>query len=348
MRFWTCGLAGIAAAIGMSVAASSGFAADDRPVIPLLPPPGGNAQDFPNFIKVRVGSETKSADVLFDTGSIGLRVLKEYVGDDVEVTRERLTFVDLRDGTKLVGHIAYGKVSFPGSGGVKTPERIAFHLVEEVSCDRRFPDCRGWKKGQEGVMGAGFFGTRDEPVFSPLDQLDKRLDYGFVVDAISEDPGVRLGEVNLNHFDNLKLKPARNTPPFPRHPSWNMWTAKVCFQIDRGDKTCDMTIFDTGAADVRFWQSGARVKADGTLTSGQRVSMVADGGFRLELNTGDRPWNNEFFIKQPAREQYGSNAGGQIFRRFVVAFDQYHGHIGFCKPDKRGLSAKVAEAKRCR
>jgi hypothetical protein len=332
----------------MGFAASVSFAADDRADIPLLPPPGGGAQDFPNFVKVRVGSESRSADVLFDTGSIGLRVLKDYVGEDVEITRQRLNFVDPRDGTKLVGRLAYAKVSFPGTGGVKTPERVAFQVVEEVSCDRKVPDCPGWKKGQEGMMGVGFFGSRDEPIFSPLDQLDDPLSHGLVIDAISDDPSVRLGPVDSSHFDFAKLRPARNTPPFPRRPNWNTWTAKVCFQVGRDEKSCDPTLFDTGAADVRFWQTGARVKPDGTLQSGQRVSMELDGGFRLELNAGDRPWNNEFLVKEPSRDQYGANAGGQIFRRFVVAYDLHHGYVGFCTPEKRGLPAKVAEAKRCR
>lgn len=332
--------------------AAPAVSGEQAKTIPLMPPPGesGDGTGLANFLRVKAGEDGRAARVLLDTGSTGLRIRSKYIGKDVEVTSRPVTYTYAGSGNVLHGYLGYAKVYFPDANGLRTERRIAIHVVESIDCETSKPDCPKWRDGQAGVMGVAYYGPSAIDIYSPLLQLGGTLSDAYVIDAVADAPHIRVGPLSPSqNFSFAKLQPAAVTPP--GRTVWDTWSAKVCWRLGGGDWSCKPTLFDSGAGSARFWPRGGinphRLRGEDRYLESGLVSLKIDGVFSVKIEAGDTAYDDEFKIERKSGSQLGPNASGAMYRRFVVAFDNVEGRIGFCKP-KNPLDAQRIGAVPCR
>ena len=318
-----------AALLALPVAAE---AAGSSAEIPLHVRPGHSG--FANLVTVSVGGGP-AGNVLFDTGSTGLRILASAIGPNVRLTNIPSHY-SYTSGNVLDGVVGYAKVSFPGANpAVETPKEIAIQVVQRLHCAKEHPHCPGWKNGQVGVMGTAYTGVT---VFNPLAQLGAPLSNGFIVatDDLAR-PGLKphvtvgLTKANSAGFafapfasDNGGQQPAGLK-------AWNTKSVHTCFTVDNSPQGCYVTVFDTGAG-VGSFQLPDRAP-HGMVRVGSTVTTeVAQAGMKLSVKAGKSVWTNRYQYEPPHGGVLGFNSGAMAFRHMEIAYDAEGGRIGFRNP----------------
>ena len=312
--------------------AAGAEAAEQRAVIPLHARPGPSG--FANIMTVAVGGGAP-ANVLFDTGSNGLRIRAEALGPDVRLTDIPITY-SYTSGNVLKGVLGYARVAFPGSTpAIATPREIAIQVVQSVSCKPDKPECPGWPKSQAGVLGAAYNPT---PIFNPLAQLEGRLADGFIV--VADDlarpglaPHVIVGpdQSDLAGFSFAPFDAWTGGGQPDGLRAWNTKSVRTCFSVDNGPEGCHGTVFDTGAGNGSFEVPDHPV--GGTVRPGRVVTTrVPEAGMSLTVTAGTERWANRYRFAPPHGSVKGHNSGGLVFRHMQIAFDAVNGRIGFRRP----------------
>lgn len=290
---------------------------------------------FSNFMTVQVGGGPP-ANVLFDTGSTGLRIRAEAVGPQVKLTSTPLTYA-YSSGNVLKGVLGYALVSFPGSNpATATVKPIAVHVVQSMSCKPDKPKCPGWLPGEMGVMGTAYSPL---PVFNPLAQLPGNQANGFIVVANDvTDPGVHPHVVaGLTPHNSAGFARAPFGPPEKPQPdglrAWNTKGIQTCFSVNGGAPGCRNAVFDTGAASGTFTLPGMPENQPRTrVPQGQQVRTEIPGVMSLTVLSGDKDWLNRYHYQAAHGSPPGFNSGAAVFRHYRVLFDGEHGQIGFLAP----------------
>lgn len=322
----------LAVLAGILLLAAGAGAAEERAVIPLHARPGPSG--FANIMTVAVGGGAPH-DVLFDTGSNGLRIRAEAVGPEVRLTNIPITY-SYTSGNVLRGVLGYARVAFPGARpAVATPREIAIQVVQSVTCKADKPRCPGWPKSQAGVLGAAYNPT---PIFNPLAQLEGRLADGFVV--VADDlarPGIAphvivgpdVADLAGFSFAPFDAWTGGSQPDGLR--AWNTKSVMSCFSVDRGPERCHGTVFDTGAGNGSFEVPDHPVGR--TVRPGSLVTTrVPEAGMTLSIVAGSAHWTNRYRFAPPHGSVKGFNSGGLVFRHLQIAFDAVKGRIGFKRP----------------
>lgn len=301
--------------------------------IPLQPRP--DRSGFANFMTVQVGGGPP-VNVLFDTGSTGLRLLAQAVGPEVKLTSTPVTYA-YSSGNVINGVLGYALVSFPGSSpATATVKPIAIHVVQSMSCKPDKPDCPGWLPGEMGVMGTAYSPL---PVFNPLAQLPGNQANGFIVVANDvTDPGVRphvvagLTPHNSIGFARAPFGPAEKPQP-DGLKAWNTKGIQTCFSVNGSAPGCRNTVFDTGAGSGTFLLPGMPENMPRTrVPRGQQVRTEIPGIMSLTVVSDNKDWLNRYHYQPAHGSPPGFNSGGLVFRHYRVLFDAERGEIGFLAP----------------
>lgn len=323
-----------AAVFAALLTAGGGWASEavppDSAVIPLLARPGESG--FANFIAVSAGGGAPGG-VLLDTGSTGLRMRAEALGQQVELTNVPLTY-SYSSGNVLTGVLGYARVGFPGAQpDVATSAPIAVHVVKSITCKPEVKRCPGWAPQQMGVMGVAYSPL---PVFNPLAQLPGNLGSGFIVVADDKaDPGVQphlvvgLTAENSAGFKRAAFAPAQGGQPAGLK-AWNTKSIRTCFSVDGGPEGCFATVFDTGAGSGSFQTPDLPAAwLHSPVPRGALVRTRVEGVMELTIKAGRQVWTNRYRYAPPHGSVKGFNSGGLVFRHFQVLFDAVRGEIGF-------------------
>ena len=272
--------------------------------------------------------------LLVDTGSAGLRIFREDVGDDAVVDPatedETISFVD---GTTYVSDKAIAPVTL---GSITLPAPVPVALVREVRCEPEATFCEpgtaaSKESGVHGILGIDL-DTGDYTLPSPLLYLpDFR---SFTVTYADESSGQLVpGVPSTDALASWDLIPAESGIP-----DVNGWAQDfdACWALAGNRRSCLPTSFDTGSTDLVVPPSlpGAPgpSAADEYLSPEQGpVELFADQ--RIEdpvwrLAPGDGPADSAYVGADGDLGYDGVLAGAPLFYAFDVGFDQASGQVG--------------------
>jgi hypothetical protein len=335
-------------ATGLTTIAQSDFASiGGQTPVPATDDPATSAQsqpqsasipllqrgiDFPHIVNVSVGGGP-SVPVMLDTGSIGLRILRKYVGPNVEMTRRRVVY-GYESGLRYVGRLAYAAVTFPDADSPIATPPIGVQVIEYVHCPRGRLRC-GFR-GAMGVLGTRFYNQEHDEIFNPLAQLPGNLGSGYIVE-VNETPHLVVGLTPENtqgfHFVRIEPRPVeRQGRGIER--AWEVKSIDACFSVNGGPSSCNVTSFDTGEAAGQFTLAQpidpALMFRNGVLRPGQTVTMVVPGILEQTIVSGEKFYTNRYRITHHlVGRPPGFNSGAQVFRHFNVAYDYQNGRVGF-------------------
>jgi hypothetical protein len=254
-------------------------------------------------------------DVLVDTGSSGLRVMKDALqGTAVETTSEAAS-IDFGGGAKLDGHVARATVAL---GNVSAA--VAFHLVESSAAGLL-------GAGVQGILGIGLRRGDPASVYSPLAQLDSKT---FTIKTGGFD--AKVGSITLDTelpANAIALVKAGALPN--GKPEWTDDGIEVCFTIAGAptNPPCASTVFDSGSNyDVVYAPKlPAEQVKDGMLAPGITFEALRKDVFDLKLTIGASPAASVDGIMIDGTDPF-TILGVATFFRYDVSFDIDGGRIG--------------------
>ncbi|MCB0915430.1 MAG: DUF3443 family protein [Actinobacteria bacterium] len=272
--------------------------------------------------------------LLLDTGSAGLRIFTDDVGDqavvDPATEDETISFVD---GTTYVSDKAIAPVTL---GSVALPAPVPVALVREVTCEPEASACEpgidaSKASGVHGILGVDM-DTGDYTLPSPLLYLpDFR---SFTVSYLDEQAGeLRPGLPEDDPIAEWDLIPVDSGVP-----DVDGWAQDfdACWALKGNRPSCLPTSFDTGSTDLVVPPSlpGAPPPsgADEYLTADQGpVELFAaqgDGEPIWRLQPGDDASDSAYVGADGDLGYDGVLAGAPLFYAFDVGFDQEAGRAG--------------------
>lgn len=271
--------------------------------------------------------------LLVDTGSPGVRIFADKVGN-TDVTRtDTPVDVTFADGTRFIGVEASAPVSF---GALATKEPINFQLITAVSCSNAKPDCAG-SVGIEQFASLQHFdglfgiGLQASSIYSPISQLRGGSPATF---SITASPSKGSGELAFNRVPVAPLAtfdmPAWTQPRMPNgYPAWASNQAQGCWAYGGRASTCVPTAFDTGSPTL--FTDGSVVgapAATGPVPDGTTVGLSATAGGPTiwSVSSGSTPGRNTVAV-EPLDGGNSVNSGISIFRSHVVTFDVREGKV---------------------
>ncbi|MBC1239087.1 glycoside hydrolase family 10 protein [Nostoc sp. 2RC] len=304
--------------------------------LPLYPKPSLGQRGRGYFLEVAIANGQPKR-VLLDTGSAGLRVPKEFLGNaPIRRTGQNIKEV-LSDGTVLEGELVYTNVRF---GLIPAAEPIPVQIVTSRQCSAQKPNCSA-KSGApfSGVIGVNY--SEKSLPYNPLRKLPGNLSNGFIV----------MGNGGTNKNGSLILGlTAENQAGF-KMASWsqqpqingvtgNQWDSrlgKVCLTLagSSAKNSCNaIAIADTGTinalAEFKSASTAGKLKP-GVLASANTVKLAMNGIFDYSLTPGNRDgfnrWNLNISPQSPV--SIFVNPGIAFFDKYDVLFDQVNGKQGF-------------------
>ncbi|MFO1413847.1 MAG: DUF3443 family protein [Burkholderiales bacterium] len=307
-RSWACALL---AAMVVPTAPAAGTEAPQR--IAWIPSPDRFGS---HYVMVAVGGG-REVPVLFDTGSVGLRIDATAVGP--EVTRLGTPVHEAFEGGDVYdGQLATAKVTV---GGVAATVPVSIQLIEQVSCLPAKPQCRMRgglaasvrETGAYGTLGAGM-GVKG-PLMSPLAALPGNWGRAFVV---SRD-ALWLGPTDVRAFRVQKFTQSGKLPT--GEPAWSR-TFRTCFTLETRPpaSACADTIFDTGFGNV-----GLPKGMPASPPAGAPLHVVVDGAIDWRVTVGSRPSIDRVSTLAGPH----ASLGRPLLGAYDVLFDRAEGAIGF-------------------
>lgn len=309
--------------------------ADESAYIPLNPGEHDTAT-----VSVEVGGGP-ATEVLFDTGSNGLRILSSAVGPDVQKTDTMITYGYGSDlvitGVLATAYVTFNEATTPDGSPLTTTAPIAFQYVTETSCKAGSgkTDCQ-MPEGTSGVMGVGYQNRVSEDqdtAFNPLAQLPGNFASGFIVEGWNtldtSDPNARvvvgLTPENTAGFVFMDLEADPNSTPPEGANAWST-TVQTCFSVNGAQPPiCGPTLLDTGATNgkINGDLDPSVLDSNGQIKKGNSVAVTVGTLPTLVITTdGEGATYSE-------GDQTRNNTGQLIYEYYTIAFDAKTGRLGF-------------------
>lgn len=330
---------------------SSGCSSQSESAAPplVLPPPQLGAESIPmpvrtlgnsrfKLLGLNVGVAGRSAELLLDTGSAGLRIVSSAAGTfGLERTTTPST-VTFGDGTQFIGVLARAPFSL---GGVQSREPVTVQLIDQVTCvDALVSGCSETLFG-EGRPFAGILGTAldersaDREVFSPLTRLPGNFRSGYILQTGGFDSTqgiftVGLTDANVAGF-NFRQFPQVGTFP-DGTPIWRDEALQAAYTISNTSiqNALSPTNFDSGSSDIflNVRLLGAAPFSTSTLPAGAEWRAVLEGAFDYRIRVGFpvTPSRDRIFVNGLLNKQL---LGMPLFFNADIAFDIERGRVGF-------------------
>ncbi|MBW4565244.1 MAG: family 10 glycosylhydrolase [Mojavia pulchra JT2-VF2] len=275
--------------------------------------------------------------VLMDTGSAGLRVPKEFLGNAPIRSTGEIIKEELSDGTLLEGELVYATVQF---GLISTEEPVPVLAVTSRQCIAQKPNCSA-KSGApfSGIIGVNY-SERSLP-YNPLRKLPGNLSNGFIVtgNGGSSSNGSLILGLTAKNREGFKLASLSQQPAINGIPG-NRWDSKlngVCLTISGSSmkNSCNgKMIVDTGASSglAQFKSASLMGKLKpGKLRPENVVKLAIPNIFNYSLVPGNRDGFNLWNINISPRAEHPvvMNSGIAFFDKYDVLFDPTNGQQGF-------------------
>ncbi|HIK03549.1 MAG TPA: family 10 glycosylhydrolase [Trichormus sp. M33_DOE_039] len=287
------------------------------------------------FLEVAVANGRPSR-VLLDTGSAGLRVPREFLGNaPIQQTGQKVREV-LNDGTVLEGDLVYANVQF---GLISTEEPVPVQIVTSRQCIPQKPNCSA-KSGTPfpGIIGVNY-AERALP-YNPLRKLPGNLSNGFIVvgNRSSSNSSLMIG-LTANNRVGFKLATLNQQSAINGIPG-NRWDSRlngVCLAIANSSmkNSCNARMaVDSGMSSsfVDFKSASLMGKLKpGRLTAKNTVKLSIPRVFDYSVAPGNRNGFNVWNVNvSPQLDQpMVTNSGMALFDRYNVLFDPVNGRLGF-------------------
>jgi uncharacterized lipoprotein YddW (UPF0748 family) len=281
------------------------------------------------FLEVAVANG-QPRRVLLDTGSAGLRVPREFLGNSPIQSTGQTIKETLSDGTVLEGELVYANVRF---GLIPATEPVPVQVVTSRQCIAQKPNCSA-KGGApfSGIIGVNY--SERSLLYNPLRKLPGNLSNGFIVNNRNLIVGLTAENQAGFRMAAWSPQPAINGVPGNR---WDSRLSGVCLSIaGSGAKIpCNgRAIADTGSingwTEVKSASTIGKLKA-GVLRAANALKVGINGVFDYSLTPGNRDGFNRWSlsISPQAEVPVLVNTGIGFFDRFDVLFDPVNGRQGF-------------------
>ncbi|WP_341528718.1 family 10 glycosylhydrolase [Nostoc sp. UHCC 0302] len=304
--------------------------------LPLYSKPSLGQRVRGYFLEVAIaGGQPKR--ILLDTGSAGLRVPKEFLGNaPIRRTGQNIKEV-LSDGTILEGELVYTNVRF---GLIPTAEPVPVQVVTSRQCTAQKPNCSA-KSGApfSGIVGVNYF--EKSPLYNPLRKLPGNLSNGFIVigNGGSNNNGSLIIGLTGNNQAGFKMAAWSQQSEINGVPGkrWDSRLSKVCLTIigSSAKNSCNgKMITDTatinGLTEFKSASTAGKLKP-GVLRSANAVKVAINGIFDYSLIPGTRDGFNRWnlSISPQAELPIFINTGIAFFDKYDVLFDPVNGRQGF-------------------
>jgi uncharacterized lipoprotein YddW (UPF0748 family) len=275
--------------------------------------------------------------ILMDTGSAGLRVPKEFLGNAPIKRTGQIVREVLSDGTLLEGELVYTNVQI---GLISTEEPVPVQVVTNRQCISQKPNCSA-KSGKpfSGIIGVNY-SERTLP-YNPLRKLPGNLSSGFIVTGnggSSNNGSLILGLTAKNQegfkLASLSQQSAINGIPGNR---WDSRLNRVCLTIvgSAMKNNCNARMLaDTGTSSgfTEFKSVSLMGKLKpGRLRPENTVKIEIPSIFSYNIVPGNRDGLDLWSIKTypQADQPVVVNSGIPFFDKFDVLFDPVNGRQGF-------------------
>ncbi|WP_298910575.1 family 10 glycosylhydrolase [uncultured Nostoc sp.] len=304
--------------------------------LPLYPKPSLGQRVRGYFLEMAIaGGQPKR--ILLDTGSAGLRVPKEFLGNaPIRRTGQNIKEV-LSDGTILEGELVYTNVRF---GLLPTAEPVPVQIVTGRQCTAQKPNCSAKSNVPfSGIIGVNYF-EKSLP-YNPLRKLPGNLSNGFIVigNGGSNNNGSLILGLTANNQAGFKMAAWSKQSEINGVPGnrWDSQLSKVCLTIagSSAKNLCNgKMITDTGT--INGWtefKSASTVGKlkPGVLGSGNSLKLAMNGIFDYSLTPGTRDGFNRWNLSISPQAELATfvNSGIAFFDKYDVLFDQVNGRQGF-------------------
>ncbi|BAB75632.1 glycoside hydrolase family 10 protein [Anabaena sp. FACHB-709] len=274
--------------------------------------------------------------VLMDTGSGGLRVPREFLGNAPITRTGQIVREVLNDGTILEGELVYTSMRI---GLIATEEPVPVQVVTSRQCIAQKPNCSA--RGNtpfSGIIGVNY-AERSLP-YNPFRKLPGNLSNGFIIagDRASGNSSLILGLTAPNrggfNLASLTQQPVMNSIPGNR---WDSRLNGVCLTISGSamKNTCNAKmIADTGiiSSFIDFKSASLMGKLKpGRLNPKNTLKLSIPRIFDYSLTPGNRNglnvWN--LHVSPQLDQAMVVNSGIALFDRYNVLFDPVNGREGF-------------------
>ncbi|BAY40053.1 hypothetical protein NIES2111_44350 [Nostoc sp. NIES-2111] len=274
--------------------------------------------------------------VLLDTGSAGLRVPREFLGNaPVNRTGQVVKHV-LHDGTILEGEIVYANVQF---GLISTEEAVPIQVVTSRRCTAQKPNCSA-KSGKpfSGIIGVNY--SEKSLPYNPLRKLPGNLSSGFI---ITGNRGTNNGNIilgltsqNKSGFNLASLTPQPTISAVPGN-RWDSRINGVCVAIAQSNmnNTCNgRMVVDTGinTSFIEFKSASLMGKLKpGRLASVNTLKVGIPRIFEYSVTPGNRNgfnlWNAN--LSPQLDQSMVVNSSIAFTDKYDILYDSVNGQMGF-------------------
>ncbi|MDM9384809.1 family 10 glycosylhydrolase [Chlorogloeopsis sp. ULAP01] len=275
--------------------------------------------------------------ILMDTGSAGLRVPKEFLGNFPVRRTGKVVKEVLSDGTILQGELVYTNVRI---GPIPTEEPIPVQVVSSRQCISQKPNCSA-KSGTpfSGIIGVNYF-EKSLP-HNPLRKLPGNFSNGFIVtgNGNSSNNGSLILGLTAENREGFKMTALSQQPAISGIPGsrWDSRLNGVCVTITGSsmNNTCNgKMLADTGAnsgfTEIKSASLAGKLKP-GKLRPENTVQVTIPGIFDYSIVPGNRDgfdlWNLN--VSPQAQHPVVVNSGIGFFDKYDVLFDPINGQQGF-------------------
>jgi hypothetical protein len=275
--------------------------------------------------------------ILLDTGSAGLRVPKEFLGNaPIRRTGQNIKEV-LSDGTILEGELVYTNVRF---GLLPAAEPVPVQIVTSRQCTAQKPNCSAKSSVPfSGIIGVNYF-EKSLP-YNPLRKLPGNLSNGFIVmgNGGTNNNGSLILGLTAGNQAGFKMAAWSKQSEINDIPGnrWDSRLSKVCLTIagSSAKNSCNSTmITDTGTinglTEFKLASTAGKLKP-GVLNSANALKVAINGIFDYSLKPGNRDGFNRWnlSISPQAELPIFVNTGIAFFDKYDVLFDHVNGRQGF-------------------
>ncbi|MEH2445848.1 MAG: family 10 glycosylhydrolase [Nostoc sp.] len=304
--------------------------------LPLYPKPSLGQRVRGYFLEMAIANGQPKR-ILLDTGSAGLRVPKEFLGNaPIRRTGQNIKEV-LSDGTILEGELVYTNVRF---GLLPTAEPVPVQIVTDRQCTAQKPNCSAKSNVPfSGIIGVNYF-EKSLP-YNPLRKLPGNLSNGFIVigNGGSNNNGSLILGLTANNQAGFKMAAWSKQSEINGVPGnrWDSQLSKVCLTIagSSAKNLCNgKMLTDSGTingwAEFKSASTAGKLKP-GVLRSGNSLKLAINSIFDYSLTPGTRDGFNRWNLSISPQAELATfvNSGIAFFDKYDVLFDQVNGRQGF-------------------
>lgn len=296
---------------------------------------GATAQTNRGYFLDVIIANGRPRRVLLDTGSAGLRVPREFLGNaPVNKTGQVVRHV-LRDGTILEGEIVYTNVRF---GLISTDEPVPVQVVTSRRCLAEKPNCSAKSKTPfSGIMGVNY--SEKSLPYNPLRKLPGNLSSGFIITGNrgSSNGNIIFGLTPQNrsgfNLAALTAQPAMTGVPGNR---WDSRVNGVCVAIAQStmNNNCNgKMVVDTGinTSFIEFKSASLMGKLKpGRLSPQNTVRLAIPRIFEYSIAPGNRNgfnlWNAN--LSPQLDQPMVVHSSIAFIDKYDVLYDSVNGQMG--------------------